>query len=401
MVTDWSGQHLEVEVERVAHGGHCVARYDGRVIFVRHTLPGERVIVAVTEDGGGSFCRADAVRVLRAAPGRVAPPCPLAGPGKCGGCDWQHASGRQQRELKASVVAEQLQRLAGIDWRVEVEPLPGGLLGWRSRVRLVADSDGELGFRVHRSHHVLPLGEHGCAISVPGALDDVLAKSWKPGTEVEVARDHAGSNHVRSVDKAGRSWRSRQLHGGVAREKGAGREWTVSTDGFWQVHPAAADVLARAVGEWSRATPGAHAWDLYAGVGLFASVLAAQVGSQGSVRAVESSSRAVADGRRNLADLPQVHWTCQKVGRALDAPPESTPEVVVLDPPRKGAGRAVTELIAGSGASRVIYVACDPAALARDVALLTAGGYRLAAVRAFDSFPMTHHVECVALLEHS
>src|SRR5947209_1094225 len=136
---NWTGTRIEVEVGPVAHGGHCVARAEGRVVFVRHALPGERVVVEVTEDKGGSFCRADAVEVLEPSPDRVEPPCPVARPGGCGGCDWQHASAEAQRSLKAAVVAEQLQRLAGLDVAVEVEALPGGLGEWRTRLRMVVD----------------------------------------------------------------------------------------------------------------------------------------------------------------------------------------------------------------------------------------------------------------------
>jgi tRNA/tmRNA/rRNA uracil-C5-methylase (TrmA/RlmC/RlmD family) len=152
-------QEVEVEVGPVAHGGHCVARHQRRVVFVRHALPGEQVVVRVTEDGGRGYCRGDAVRVLRASPDRVPAPCPHAG-GRCGGCDWQHATGSVQRRLKAAVVREQLARLGGLsDVDVVVTALPGrppdGLLGWRTRVRFATTPDGRTGLRRHRSHEVL------------------------------------------------------------------------------------------------------------------------------------------------------------------------------------------------------------------------------------------------------
>ncbi|TNC27664.1 class I SAM-dependent RNA methyltransferase [Amycolatopsis alkalitolerans] len=391
----WTGRTVEAEVGAVAHGGHCVARVEGRVVFVRHALPGEVVLAEITEDKGGSFCRADAVRVLEAAPERVEPPCPLAVPGGCGGCDWQHAKAAFQRELKARVVIEQLSRLAGIEWPVVVEELPGGPLGWRSRVRLVAGPDGRAGLRAHRSHRVVPLEQ--CPIAVPGALDSVLARRWRPGTELEVTSDGDGRAHVRELSVARGKRRARQLTGGVAVQHAAGRDWKLDAHGFWQVHPAAADTFARVVREWAQASRDALAWDLYAGVGLFASVLAGQVGPDGEVVAVESGRRAVADGEAALADLPQVHWRGGRVEHVLRDLP-GRPEVVVLDPPRAGAGRAVVESIVERGPARVVYVACDPAALARDLATFAGSGYRLARLRAFDAFPMTHHVECVALV---
>lgn len=392
---NWVGRTFEAEVGSVAHGGHCVSRVEGRVVFVRHALPGEVVLVEVTEDKGGAFCRGDAVRVLKEAAERVEPPCPLAAPGLCGGCDWQHATPEFQRELKARVVAEQLSRLAGLERPVEVEALPGGSLDWRSRVRLVAGRDGRAGLRAHRSHRVVPLDD--CPIAVPEALAAVLARRWRPGTELEVTRDGAGQTHVRELSVVRGKRRAKQLSGGIAVQHAARRDWKLDAHGFWQVHPAAADTLAALVGEWAKASQDGLAWDLYSGVGLFAAVLAGQVGPRGAVVAVESGRRAVADGETALADLPQVSWRSGRVEHVLRNL-EGRPEVVVLDPPRSGAGREVVESIVERGPARVVYVACDPAALARDLATFAGSGYRLAELRAFDAFPMTHHIECVALV---
>jgi len=385
-MNSWVGREFEVEVGPVAHGGHCVARHEGRVVFVRHTLPGERVLVSVTEDRGGSFCRGDAISVLTASPDRVPAPCPVAVPGGCGGCDWQHASWAAQRALKASVVAEQLRRLAGLSVPVEVEELPGGPLRWRTRVRMTVDPEGRPGFRAHRSHRVVPVAD--CPISAYGTVDEVAGRSWPPGASLTVAVDAQASTHV-SVDDA---------VGDVAVERAARREWRVSSDGFWQAHPDAADVYAEVVSSWAGLGAGESAWDLYAGVGLFASVLAEAVGPSGSVMAVESFRPAAQEAAANLADLPQVRVFAGKVESVLRAGEGPDPDVVVLDPPRKGAGREVVEAIASRGARRVVYVACDPAALARDVATFAGHGYTLSRLRAFDAFPMTHHVECVALL---
>jgi tRNA/tmRNA/rRNA uracil-C5-methylase (TrmA/RlmC/RlmD family) len=395
-MTDWVGRRFEVEVGPVAHGGHCVARAEGRVVFVRHALPGERVVVEVTEDRGGSFCRGDAVSVLLASPSRVPPPCPLAVPGGCGGCDWQHASGAEQRALKGFVVAEQLRRLAGLDVAVTVEELPGGLLDWRTRVQLAVDEEGCAGFRAHRSHHVVPVAD--CPIAAPGTVDAVAGRPWTPGAELDVTLDSLGSLHIAEVTDG----RPRLVTGSaVAVEHAARREWRLAARGFWQVHPDAADVLAEVVGDWAALAPGQCAWDLYSGVGLFAAVLAAQVGPQGTVLAVESAARAAEDAAGNLADLPQVRVFHGRTERVLTAPDLPSPNVVVLDPPRRGAGRPVVEAITARAPARVIYVACDPAALARDVATFSSLGYPLTHLRAFDTFPMTHHIECVALLERA
>ena len=377
---DWTDRILDLDVGAVAHGGHCVARHEGRVVFVRHALPGERVRAVVDEDSGGSFCRADAVAVLQASPDRVDPPCDWARAGGCGGCDLQHVSPDAQRRWKGDVLAEQLRHLAGLDLAVPVEELPGGQLGWRTRVRLAVDGEGRAGLRAHRSHDVIPIADW--PLAPPGTLPDVLAARHRAGREIEVT---VGADGV--------------VHTGAGRVpvRAAGRQWRLSPGVFWQVHPELADTLATVVGEFADAPPGGTAWDLYGGVGLFAAVLAEQVGRDGSVTVVESAQAAVDDGRAALADLPQVGWRTGRVEKVLAGLP-AEPDVVVADPPRKGLGRNMVDALAAAGPARIVHVACDPAALASDLALFAARGYTLAQLRAFDAFPMTHHLECVALL---
>lgn len=388
------GTEVELAVGPVGHGGFCVARHEGRVVFVRHALPGERVRAVVTEDRGGSYCRADAVAVLDPVAGRVPPPCPASGPGGCGGCDFQHVDPSVQRQLKAQVVAEQLRRIAGLDVPVTVHELPGGPMGWRTRTRLAVDARGRPGFRAHRSHTVVPVP--GCPLATPGSLDYVLTRRWRPGVELEVVADDRGEQHVAQL-RPGRPPTRLRGSGHVVRHA-AGRRWELSARGFWQVHPAAADALAGLVGQWAAAPRGGAAWDLYGGVGLFASVLAGQVGATGSVTVVETSRQATADGTAALADIPQVRFVTGRVEQVV-AELAGQPDVVVLDPPRDGAGRQVATAVTARRPARIVHLGCDPAALARDVAGYLEGGYRLLALRALDAFPMTHHVECVAALE--
>jgi tRNA/tmRNA/rRNA uracil-C5-methylase (TrmA/RlmC/RlmD family) len=204
------GDLIEVTAEAVAQGGWCVSRPpDDRVVFVRHALPGERVVARVTEVTS-KFARADAVDILDASPDRVEPPCPNARPGGCGGCDWQHASLPAQRALKAAVVREQLHRLAGTDREVTVEPLPGDDhgtaygqgtgsgqgnaggaddntgLGWRTRMQFAVDDEGVAGLRAHRSHEVIDIGD--CPIAHPGIRDlGIPRRRWTGAIAVEAA----------------------------------------------------------------------------------------------------------------------------------------------------------------------------------------------------------------------
>lgn len=413
-----TGDEIEVDVGSVAHGGHCVARHEGRVVFVRHALPGERVRARLTAGGPGSrFLRADAVEVLVASPDRVAPPCPYAGPGRCGGCDWQHVALDAQRRLKAEVVTEQLRRLAGIDRVVTVEPVPGDEdgLGWRTRVSYTIDADGSAGFRRHRSHDVIPVDR--CLIAHPAVDATGVTRACWPGVdavEVTVSARADRSVVVRPTEGGRRPVRLPEVDAtsvlmGTGRgatvvrgrryvsERAAGRSWRVS-GGFWQVHPGAAETLVAAVLDALRPAPGERALDLYSGVGLFAGALADRLGSSGSVVAVEGSRAAVGDARRNLHDVRTVRLVNATVENWIRHSGLDGVDLVVLDPPRSGARRQVVEQIASLRPRAIAYVACDPAALARDVAYFATAGYDLAAIRAFDLFPMTQHVECLATL---
>lgn len=347
----------------------------------------------VTEGhAGSSFWRADAVDVLSASPDRVEPPCPWAGPDRCGGCDWQHASLPAQRALKAAVVREQLSRLAGLDVDVVVEEVPGAVdgLGWRTRVHWAVDS-GRAGLRKHRSHDVVPVDRCRIAHDLVTAAD-VTGRSWPDATSVEVCASVVTGEVLVLPDGRGE---------GALTEVVGERSFRVTGGGFWQVHPGAAATLLGAVLDGLDPRPGESALDLYCGVGLFAASLAERVGAAGRVTAVESDCVAVEDARHNLsglADSPAVRVERGRVDHILRRLRMRRADLVVLDPPRSGAGKAVVSLLSRVQARRIAYVACDPAALARDLRWFAERGYALRSLRAFDLFPMTHHVECVAVL---
>ncbi|MBB2922026.1 methyltransferase domain-containing protein [Cellulomonas cellasea] len=414
---------LELRIGPVAHGGHCVARLDadpdgrgGRVVFVRHTLPGERVLARLTDAGeGATFWRADAVEILDASSDRVPSAWPEAGPDGVGGGELAHVALPAQRAWKATVLAEQLSRLAKVERDVVVEAAPGdderGGLGWRTRIELVADANGRAGMRAHRSHDVHALDRMPLASPAIEELG-LFARRWRAGQVIDVVAPAGGDAPVVLVDGQpfdlrkgrvdprpnARSTVREHVHAG-------GRDYTyrVAAEGFWQVHREAPGLLTGAVLDGVGDVDGATVLDLYSGAGLFTLPLADAVGPTGEVVAVEGDARAVRDARRGVHDRTNVELHHADVARALagsDDPDSDVvhADVVVLDPPRAGAGRAVTASIAALRPERVVYVACDPAALARDVAYLAAGGYALADVRAFDLFPMTHHVEAVAVL---
>jgi tRNA/tmRNA/rRNA uracil-C5-methylase (TrmA/RlmC/RlmD family) len=365
------------------------------VVFVRHTLPGERVVARVTEgEERSKFLRADAVEILTPSPDRVEPPCPFSGPGRCGGCDFQHVRLPAQREMKAAVVHEQLQRLAELDVAVVVEPVPGDEegLGWRTRVQFAVDGEGYAGLRKHRSREVVRIDR--CPIAHPD-LPPVVDRTWPGAEEVEAIVSSTGERL--RIESTGQDLFVEGPE--VLHEEVAGRTFEVTGSGFWQVHPGAAAALLDAVVTALDPRPGESAADLYSGVGLFTASIAERVGVTGRVVAVESDATAVEDAARNLADLRQVETVTDRVERALRRGSMGKHcDLVVLDPPRVGAKREVVEGVVGLSPRAVAYVACDPGAFARDVAIFAEHGYRLESLRAFDIFPMTHHVECVGLL---
>ncbi|MFE4536995.1 class I SAM-dependent RNA methyltransferase [Streptomyces scopuliridis] len=426
------GEEYEVEVGPVAHGGHCIARTaEGRVLFVRHALPGEKIVARVTEGEEESrYLRADAVKIIEPSKDRVEAPCPYAGPGRCGGCDWQHAKPGAQRRLKGEVIAEQLQRLAGLTpeeagWDGTVMPAPGDKLpagevpAWRSRVQYAVDENGRAGLRKHRSHDVEPV-DH-CMIAAEGVSElGVERREWPQIATVEaIAASGSGDRQVIltpreggrlplvELDKPVSVLRVDERDGGVhrvhgrafVRERADGRTYRVGMGGFWQVHPQAPQLLVEAVMQGLMPRKGETALDLYCGVGLFAGAIAERVGETGAVLGIESGKRAVEDARHNLQELPRVRIEQGKVDQVLPRTGITETDLIVLDPPRAGAGKQTVKHLSALGARRIAYVACDPAALARDLAYFREGGYRPRTLRAFDLFPMTHHVECVAILE--
>jgi tRNA/tmRNA/rRNA uracil-C5-methylase (TrmA/RlmC/RlmD family) len=432
------GVTLELTVGAIAHGGHVIGRYNGQVVFVRHALPGERVRALVTEEHR-DYLRADAVEILDASPHRVTPPCPWAGPGHadgaprakhgpghahgaprakhgpghahgaprakpCGGCDLQHTDLAHQRELKAEVVREQLVRLGGLPpstvdaLGLTVRPLPtvpgeADGFGWRTRVQYTVDSTGRAGLLAHRSHEVVPVDR--CLIAHAAVRDsDVLHRSWPEQDLVEVVAGEA------ATVLASRAGAPPVVVDGpsTVTERAVGRSWRLPPSAFWQVHPSAAQTLAGAVVELLAPRSGDRIWDLYGGAGLFAAALAPHADAAGRLTVVEADPAAAAAARENLRDLTTVTVVEADVARALRNPRWRAVDLVVLDPPRSGAGRDVVTAVAARGPRAVAYVACDPAALARDVRIFRAQGYELTVLRAYDLFPQTHHVECVALL---
>lgn len=402
---------LIVTTGPAANGGSCVARHDGRVIFVRYALPGETVRVRVTDERG-SYWHAEAFEIIEASTDRVDSLCGIAGVDGAGCCDLAFAEPDAARRLKGAVVANQLARLGGFDWCDEAaaraEPVGEvGATGWRTRVRLDTADDGTVGF--HRYHSTELVTDLDCAQLQAGLVDGLAGSRWPTGSQLHVAIDSDGVRHVVASRASGehpqaakakeaRKHTTRVIEGDYeATQRVGDRVWKVPVTAFWQAHRDASALYSELVAGWAQLQPGMTAWDLYGGAGVFAAALAEQVGENGHVVTVDTSRGSSRSARAALADLPWVSVVTDSVRRALSVQ-RTRADVAVLDPPRTGAGREVIDQVAAAEVPRVIHIGCEAASFARDVGLYRKHGYAVEELRVFDSFPLTHHVECVAVL---
>lgn len=378
-----------------ANGGSCVARHDGRVVFVRYALPGEQVRVRVVSERG-SYWHADVVEVVEPSPDRVESLCAIAGSQGSGCCDLAFAQPSAARRIKGEVVANQLGRLGGFEWDGVAEEVgDGSATGWRTRVRLDVSETGRAGF--HRYHSDELAESLNCAQLPDGMLDGLDGSRWPPGAQLHIAVDDEGRRHVvQAGPRTGRQASTQVVEGEYeAVQQIGGRRWRVPVTAFWQAHRDAPRTYSALVGDAAALQPGMTAWDLYGGAGVFASVLADRVGESGKVLTVDTSRGAARAARAALADAPQVSVLTDSVRRVVGAQ-RSRPDVAVLDPPRSGAGKEIIEALAG--VPRIIHIGCEAASFARDVGEYLRQGYTVESLRVFDSFPLTHHVECMAVL---
>ena len=394
---------IPVRIQRPATGGGVGRLEGGRVVFVRHSLPGELVLVDVTETTT-SFARGDAVEVLESSPERVLPPCPYAHPGGCGGCDLQHASFAAQSAWKMAIVSEHLKRIGGIEHDVNVVAAPSPAQASRTRLRCAVNDDGQLCLRAARSHDLVAID--ACWVANAN-FTPAFATSWEGAEEVELRAigDAEPFAVVRRDTHRGTMFELCSLHGEPLEPSTQSRVavldtyFSVSPRSFWQSHRDAPEMLLSTVTEFARVQPDDHVVDLFSGVGLFAVSLAKAVGPGGRVTAVESSPYAVRDARQNGDGLRQLKVREWSVAPRAINDAVAAGDIVILDPPRAGLAKGVAEALIRRAPRRLVYVSCDAATFARDLKLLMAGGFMLGNLQVFDLFPMTEHVELVAVLD--
>ena len=385
------GQKIRVTIEKIAHGGHFIARHEGAVIFLRHGIPGEEVEAEITSVGS-TFNRGDVVNVITPSTDRVTAPCRYAHRSGCGGCDFQHISVERQRSLKSDVIAEQFSRIAKMEIKVEVEEI-NKPLGWRTRCSAVTTKSGALGFYKSRSHTVIPVDD--CRILLPEMnFSELVQRGAKSDQRIEISISNTGERSIATANLREESPMRLSEGVDVAHYTVGENSFEVSQKSFWQSHKDAPSVLTDAVLDFAGIKTGDQVLDLYGGVGLFTAALIPLVGESGTVDLVEGSKSATSDATRNFAKDKNVNIVTGDVAKVITRFPRA--DVVVLDPPREGAGKDVIDNLARIAPRTIVYVACDPAALARDTAYLRDVGYQLDVLRAFDLFPMTHHTECIA-----
>ncbi|MDN3495360.1 hypothetical protein QL996_05430 [Planococcus sp. APC 4015] len=422
-----SGDQIDLDVTDVAHGGVFVGRHEGRVVFVPDAIPGERVRVRLTDVGKSSFWRGDVLEVTDASPHRRPhvwrqADVDVAPEQRPGGADFGHIDLAEQRVLKLKVLGDALDRFGGVQPSLAIQPAhaPGGAAaetedgtGWRTRVSLHVDADGRVGPYAARSHRVIPVDRLPLATAEveraalalqggrPGRIDLVQPADGR--VRVLARPEREGKARPPKVDH--RKDPARE----IVIERVGDRAFRVDAGGFWQVHRLAAHSLTSLVADalTGSVDPEASHLDLYGGVGLFAATLGDLGGASTRVTSVESDPRATEHAGENLAEWVGARaetgrvdrWISALAGSASAAERERLARgVVLLDPPRAGAGRAVVEGIVALSPRTVVYVACDPVALARDIGTFRASGYDLTRIDAVDVFPNSHHVEAVATL---
>lgn len=399
------GDICDVVVERMAHGGEGIAVIDKRVVFIRGAFPGDQVRVRIAQLKK-SFARAEVVEVTEASPMRGESRCPAAAAGG-GCCDYHEITLEAELDLKRKVLCDQLERVGKLRdlpeiMVVDLEPH----IHWRTRLRLGVDSDGKAGVRKSASADVIT--SEKCSQAIPELFDDVMgvnAPAFAPGSEVVSVLGQDGEHHVVEIKKGARGRRSEKvtkIHrgSGTVNQAIGGVRFELPATAFWQAHVHAAAAYSEAIQVWIRElnfdSPSPVGWDLYGGVGAFVPALLAGLGPQSVIHSVEASKHAAECGARALSEVAdQVVFHTATVEKALLQLP--TPDVVVLDPPRVGAGQEVVAAVAAKGPSAVVHIGCDPATFARDAQAWVNNGYRLEKLSVFNAFPGTHHMETLGL----
>lgn len=421
-----------VQIEKAVYGGSFLARVEGKAVFVPLALPGEHVRVRVVEDRDKrGYAKAEVEEIVQASPERIRPKCPHFG--ACGGCNYQYTGYAEQLAIKEAILRETLER-AGVAVVGAVDVIAGAPWEYRNRIRVGFDAEGRPGYRARRSHDLIAIRE--CPIAAPLlvraaiAAGEVLARvpvNLRPH-EVLLFCDAEESALLATffvrepsqlrIETIAAALRERipQLKGADLASGGrpghpprtlaewgarslvyraAGTEYRVDHGAFFQVNRWVIDGMVDRV---IAGHGGGLAWDLFAGVGLFARQLARRFDKVVAVESAAASTDALAANLAGTSGEAVAAWTLDYLRSNADG---ARPDLIVVDPPRTGLGEEINALLGKIGAAEMVYVSCDPATLARDLRALLASGYGIESVTLADLFPQTFHVETIVRLRRS
>ena len=379
------GDIVTLDIGVIAHGGHFIARHNNQVVFVRHAISGEIAKVKITSVNS-KLAFGDAIEIIKVSSARVKPPCKYSTPGGCGGCDFQHISLDEQQKLKKIIIQDQFKRIAKIDINPDIistDPFSG--LHWRSRLDLAISNNGKPGLHSHKSNKVIEIDK--CLIAVDKINESyVFNKNWESLDRLNMSVSSENELHINRFGKT-------IFGSGELKEVVEGNTYIVSPKSFWQSHINAPRLLLKQVIKHACIKSGDIVCDLYGGAGLFAFPIAELLGDSGEIHLIERDNDCIKDAKKMLHGKKNIiihHGKVeQKLGKIKNI------DIIILDPPRNGAGKQVIHQIIDKSPKSIVYVSCNPASLARDTKILLENNYILDTLMVLDLFPMTHHIECI------
>ena len=380
------GDIITLNVGNIANGGHFIGRHNDQIVFVRHSLTGERANVKITAVNS-KFAFGDAIEIIKKSKDRVNAPCKYAHPEGCGGCDFQHIDPIAQLNLKKIVIQDQFKRIAKIEINPEIISKDSlGGLNWRTRLNLAISENRKLGLHVHKSNKIVEIDE--CLIAVEGInKSEIFNKKWENEDNIKISYS---SDDDMNISQLGKNISGPDKLNEVVDDN----KYYISPKSFWQSHKNAPSFILEQVLKFANIKEGERVCDLYGGVGLFTLPISKILGENGEVHLIEVNSVCIADATEMFADVKNIfihHGTVeQKLGSIKKI------NTIILDPPRNGVSKQVINQMIEKKPQTIIYVSCNPSTLARDTKILTDNNYTLTNIVGLDLFPMTHHIECVA-----
>ena len=380
------GDIITLDIGSIANGGHFIARHNNQIIFVRHSIPGEKANVKITAVNS-KFAFGDAIEILKKSKDRVEAPCKYARPEGCGGCDFQHIKSQAQSILKRTVIQDQFKRIAKIEVIPElISTEPSNGLNWRSRLNLSVSENKNLGFRAYRSNKIIEVDE--CLIALKGINDsEIFSKKWDNENNLKISYSSERDINISQFGKTVSG--SNNL-----REVVDDNKYEISPQSFWQSHKNAPRLLLEQVIKFANIKKSQKICDLYGGVGLFTLPISKLTGENGEVHLIEMDNICIKDASKMFGDVKNIFIHHGKVEQKLGSIKKI--DTIILDPPRNGVSKQVINQMIEKKPKSIIYVSCNPSTLARDSKNLLDNKYALSNIVGLDLFPMTHHIECVA-----